>query len=77
MLSTICMTSISCKSRDWYKKRIVRPNIKNAASARTSGSFWSKYLLHKKRVLLVLPEKCWESLYAVCEVLVILIRRGL
>ena len=74
MLSTIYMTCISCKSRDWYKNRIVRPNIENAASARASGSFWSKYLLPKKRVLLVLPEKCWESLYAVCEVLVILIR---
>ena len=65
---------ISCKSLDWYKKRIVRPNIENAASARASGSFWSKYLLHKKRVLVVLTEKCWESLYVVCEVLVILIR---
>ena len=74
MLSTIYMTCISCKSRDWYKNRIVRPNIENAASARASGSFWSKSLLHNKRVLLVLPEKCWESLYAVCEVLVILIR---
>ena len=29
---------ISCKSRDWYKNRIVRPNIENAASARASGS---------------------------------------
>ena len=74
MLSTIYMTYISCKSRDKYKNRIVRPNIENAASARSSGRFWSKYLLHKKRVLFVLPEKCWEPLYAVCEVLVILIR---
>ena len=72
MLSTIYMTCISCKSCDWYKDRIVRPNIENAASA--CGSFWSEFLLHKKRVLLVLSEKCWESLYAVCEVLVILIR---
>ena len=60
MLSTIYMTCISCKSRDWYKNRIERPNIANAASARASGSFWSKYLLHKKRVQPVLPEKCWE-----------------
>ena len=75
MLSTIYMTCISCKSRDWYKNRIVRPNIENAASARAYGSFWSRYLLHKKRVLLTLPEKCWESLYAVCEVLLILIRK--
>ena len=54
--------------------RIVRPNIENVASAKASGSFWSKYLLHKKRVLYILPEKCSESLYAVCEVLVSLIR---
>ena len=74
MLSTIYMTCISCKSRGWYKIRIVRPNIKNVASTRTYASFWSKYLLHKKKVSLNLPEKCWESLYAVCEVLVILIR---
>ena len=53
MLSTIYMTCISCKSCDLYKNRIVRPNIENAASARASDSFWSKYLLHKKRVLLV------------------------
>ena len=66
------MTCISCKSRNWYKNRIVRPNIEKAARARASGSFWSKYLLHKKKVLLILPEKCWESLYAVCEVLVII-----
>ena len=36
--------------------------------------FGQKYLLHKKRESLVLPEKCWEPLYAACEVLVILIR---
>ena len=75
MLSTIYMICISCKSRDRFKNRIVRPYVENAASVRASGSFWSKYLLHKKRVLLILPEKCWESLYAVCEVLVILIRK--
>ena len=69
MLSTIYMTYISCKSCDWYKV-----NIENAASTRTSVVL-SKYLLLKKRVLLILPEKCWESLYAVCEVLVILIRK--
>ena len=59
MLCTIYMACISCKSRDCYKNRIVGPNIENAASARASatGSFWSKYLLHKKGVLLVLPEK--------------------
>ena len=74
MLCTIYMACISCKSRDWYKNRIVRPDIENDASARSSGSFWSKYLLHKKGVLLVLPEKGWEALYVVCEVLVILIR---
>ena len=61
--------------RDWYKYRIVRMIIANAASAGASGSFWSKYLLHKKRVLLVLPAKCWEPLYAVCKVFVILIRK--
>ena len=60
MLSTIYMACISCKSRDWYMNRIVRPNIENAASARAFGSFWSKYFLYKKRVLLILPEKCWE-----------------
>ena len=74
MLSTIYMTCISCKSRDGYEKRIVRPNIENATSPRVSSSIWSKYLLHKKRVLLILPKKCWESLYAIWEVLVILIR---
>ena len=31
----------------------------------------NKILLLKKRALFALPEKCWESLYAVCEVLVI------
>ena len=74
MLSNIYMTCISSKSRDLYKNRIFRPNIENAASARASGSFLSKYLLHKKRESLVLLEKCWEPLYAACEVLVILIR---
>ena len=49
--------------------------IKNAASARAFGIFWSKYLFQKKRVLLILPEKCLESLYAVYEVLEILIRK--
>ena len=73
MFNTIFMTCISWKSRDGYKNRIVRPNIINAAWERASGSFWSKYLLHKKRVhkkrvRLVLPEKCWELLNAVCEV---------
>ena len=29
----------------------------------------------KGRVLLILREQCWESLYAVCKVLVILIRK--
>ena len=66
MLSTVSKTCISCKSRDWYKNRIVTPIIENAASARASGRFWSKYLLHKERILLILREKCWESLYAVC-----------
>ena len=28
-----------------------------------------------RKELLILPEKCWESLYADCEVLVILIRK--
>ena len=53
----IYMTYISCLSREWYKNRTVRPIIENLASARASGSFWSKYLLHKKTVLSVLPEK--------------------
>ena len=75
MLNTIYMTCISCKSRDWYESRIVRPKIENAASARASGSFYSKYLLHKKRVLFILSDKCWDSLYAICEVLVILFRK--
>ena len=66
MFNTIYMTCSSSKSRDGYKNRIVRPNIINAARARASGSFWSKYLLHKERILLILREKCWESLYAVC-----------
>ena len=35
----------------------------------------SLYLLHKKRVWLILPEKCRESLHADCEVLVTLIRK--
>ena len=72
MLSTICMTYISCKLLDWYKNR---PNIENPASARASDSFWSKVLLQKGRGLLILPKKCWEPLYTVCEVLLILIRK--
>ena len=68
MLSTINMTCISRKSHDLYKNSFVTPNIENAASARASGSFWSKCLLHKKKVILILPEKNWESLYAVCVV---------
>ena len=75
MDSTIYMTCISCKSNDRYRNRIVRLNIENAVSARASGGFWPKYLLQKKRILLILPKKCWESLYAVCEELVILIRK--
>ena len=39
MLNIIDMKCITCKSRDKYKIRIVRPNIENAASARVSGSF--------------------------------------
>ena len=68
------MTFISCYSRDWYKNRIVKPNIENPASAKASGSFWSKLLLQKRRGLLILPIKCWEPLHAVCELLVIMIR---
>ena len=30
---------------------------------------------HEKKGFLILPEKCWEPLCAVCEVLVILIRK--
>ena len=63
------------KTRDWYKKRIVRSNVEKAASAQASGSFWSKYVLHKKRVLLNLLEKFWESRNAVCEALLIFIRK--
>ena len=75
MLSTICMMSISCYSRDctdWYINGIVtsRPNIKNATSARASNS-----LFHEKKGFLILPVKRWEPLCAVCEVLVILIRK--
>ena len=58
MHCTFYMTCISCKSRDCYENRIVRPNMENATSARASGSFWSKYLLHKNRVLLILRGKC-------------------
>ena len=49
--------------------------FENAPSARASDSFWSKYLLHKKIKLLILPEKCWESLYAVRAVIVLLIKK--
>ena len=53
----VLFTCISCKSRDWYKNIIVRPNNENTARARASGIFfWSEYLLHKTRILLVLPE---------------------
>lgn len=38
MLSTIYMAAISCKSRYWYKNRIVSPKIENATSARVSVS---------------------------------------
>ena len=31
------MTFISCYSRDWYKNRIVKPNIENPASAKASA----------------------------------------
>ena len=55
--------------------RIVRPNIENPASARASGSFWSKLLLHKRRELFILPKQCWEPLQNVCEILVISIRK--
>ena len=75
MLSIIYIAYISCKSRDWYKNRIVTPNIENPPSARASGVFWSKLLLQKRRGLLILPKKCWEPLLAVCEVFVILIRK--
>ena len=34
MLSTIYMICISCKSCDWYKNRIARPNIENATTAK-------------------------------------------
>ena len=56
MQSTIYTTCVNFKSRDCYQKRIDRPNIENAAGARASGSFWSKYLVHKKIVLLILLE---------------------
>lgn len=50
MLSVIIMTCISCKSRNWYKSRIVwQLESRNSATARVSGSFCSKYLFHKKR----------------------------
>ena len=75
MLSTIYMTYISCKSRHWYKEKNIRPNIKNVTSARASSRFWSKYLFNNKRGLLIPSEKCWGSLYAVCGVLVIWIRK--
>ena len=68
MLSTISMTYISCKSRDMYNNIIIRPSIENATSARASGSFGSKYFLHK----LILSEKCWDPLNAGCEVLIIM-----
>ena len=42
MHCTFYMTCVSCKLRDCYENRIVRPNIENAASGRASGSFWSK-----------------------------------
>ena len=32
------------------KIEFFKPNIENAASARTFGCFWSKYLLYKKGV---------------------------
>ena len=51
----------------------VRPNIENPAGVRASGKFWSNILLYKRRGLLILPKKCWESLHSVLEVLVILI----
>ena len=38
MLSTIYTIGISCKSCDWYKNRIIGPNIENATSAKASGS---------------------------------------
>ena len=74
MLSIIQVSCISCKSRDGYKNRIVRPSIENATSAKVSGSFGSKCLLHKRRALLILLKKCWESL-AVCKELVFFIRK--
>ena len=52
--STIYTTCIRCKSCDCYQNRIVRPSIENATSAKVSGSFWSKCLLHKRRALLIL-----------------------
>ena len=53
----------------------IKIELLDLASARASGSFWSKLLLQKRRGLLILPKKCWKPLYAVCEVLVILIRK--
>ena len=52
MLSTIYITCISCKSRDWYENRILRPNIENADSARASGIFGQNICYI--RVLLIL-----------------------
>ena len=54
MLYTLYNTCISCKSRDWYRNRIVRLNIENDACARAFDSFWSTYLLYKKIVILIL-----------------------
>ena len=76
MLRTIFMTCINCKSGDWYEMRIVRPNIEKAASAKAFGSFWSKYLLYKKRVESILPKKFLESLYFVSELLILIRKRG-
>ena len=39
------------------KNRIVRSNIENPASAKSSGSFWSKLLLQKRKGLHILPTK--------------------
>ena len=61
------MTSIKI---EFFDQTLKIPLLQGVA-----GSFWSKYLLRKKRALLILPEKSWESLYAVCKVLVILIRK--
>ena len=53
----------------------IEQNIENPASALASGCFWSKLLLQKRKGLLILFKKCWKPFYAVCEVLVILIRQ--